>query len=830
MKKYKKKDILETVDLLIEGNNFITLNYKKGNEIESIVDILTQCQEMAILLGNCLETLGDIGEKSVPLLEDYCENIYQISQNLSDVYICRKIIKKITGQLTDLKNNIIYGMQEDKIEIVFLPYKASMWDSLESVWKAANEDPECDAYVVPIPYYEKNEQGELAIMHYEGDQFPKDVPIIHYMDYNLAERRPNVAFIHNPYDQYNYVTSIHPAYYVPELKKYVERVAYIPYFVSPEPNPDCIETQKQKNGFVVKPGVTDSDLVFVQSEDMKRLYVNILEKEIPNVNRKYWEAKIFGLGSPKLDRVHSTKRNDDLLSNGWHSLIYNSNRIRKKVIFYNTSLHDLLNQDNMMEKITDTLAFFKEREDCVLWWRPHPLYESTLASMRPEMLPVYRKIVENYMEEGWGIFDAGEDLNWAIAETDAYYGDGSSVVQLYEEAKKPVLYQNTRVKNSVEEEVAIPIWPCAFCVDGDDIWFVHGKINALMHYNMIENHTYIVGTVPEEKMFREMLYSAVYKWNEKIYLIPCFARKLMVYNIKENKFTEILIQNIEKYSEKGLFERAYAKGKYLYCIPFLYEAIIKINMESEEIEYTVIGKMGDIYITDVAKIENNIAAINVHNNQLLFYNMDTSVLEIKKLDEDRKKIVAIASMGDSLFLFNKSSQALIELNIKNMREREFNKIPYEAIKITTISSEFIMIDPTYDHEIKIINNRGEVIFETREMIENNKGSLYAIYYSGIDGLNSIDENVSFYFSRDKYVMYQFNKGKLEREFFMRLSADEINKLKNIFSEIIQLKMEENSLFKLEDWMNKLNKKQDSHSEKRVDCGEKILMKVKETGI
>ena len=141
-----------------------------------------------------------------------------------------------------------------------------------------------------------------------------------------------------------------------------------------------------------------------------------------------------------------------------------------------------------------------------------------------------------------------------------------------------------------------------------------------------------------------------------------------------------------------------------------------------------------------------------------------------------------------------------------------------------------MIDPTYDHEIKIINNRGEVIFETREMIENNKGSLYAIYYSGIDGLNSIDENVSFYFSRDKYVMYQFNKGKLEREFFMRLSADEINKLKNIFSEIIQLKMEENSLFKLEDWMNKLNKKQDSHSEKRVDCGEKILMKVKETGI
>ena len=29
-----------------------------------------------------------------------------------------------------------------------------MWDSLESVWQAADADPDCDAYVVPIPYYD----------------------------------------------------------------------------------------------------------------------------------------------------------------------------------------------------------------------------------------------------------------------------------------------------------------------------------------------------------------------------------------------------------------------------------------------------------------------------------------------------------------------------------------------------------------------------------------------------------------------------------------------------------------------------------------------------
>ena len=39
-----------------------------------------------------------------------------------------------------------------KKEIVFLPYQAAMWDSLESVWKATYEDKEhCNAYVMPIP-------------------------------------------------------------------------------------------------------------------------------------------------------------------------------------------------------------------------------------------------------------------------------------------------------------------------------------------------------------------------------------------------------------------------------------------------------------------------------------------------------------------------------------------------------------------------------------------------------------------------------------------------------------------------------------------------------
>ena len=93
MRQYRKKEILETADLLIEGNNYITNSCRTGNK-EHIMEILSQSQEMAIILGNCLERFEEAGKDLVPILEDYCEKIYQFSQNLSDEFICRKIAKQ----------------------------------------------------------------------------------------------------------------------------------------------------------------------------------------------------------------------------------------------------------------------------------------------------------------------------------------------------------------------------------------------------------------------------------------------------------------------------------------------------------------------------------------------------------------------------------------------------------------------------------------------------------------------------------------------------------------------------------------------------------------
>ena len=99
-----------------------------------------------------------------------------------------------------------------------------------------------------------------------------------------------------------------------------------------------------------------------------------------------------------------------------------------------------------MDKIESVLAVFKRHQDEIaLLWRPHPLTESTMKAMRPELLQKYITLKKQYLAQGWGIYDDTADVDRAVVLSDAYYGDGSSLVQLYKQTGKPIMMQNVEV-------------------------------------------------------------------------------------------------------------------------------------------------------------------------------------------------------------------------------------------------------------------------------------------------------------------------------------------------------------------------------------------------
>ena len=247
---------------------------------------------------------------------------------------------------------------------------------------------------------------------------------------------------------------MHSRYYSNNLKKYTDRLVYIPYFILNEIEPDDQERIDNMKHFIWTPGVINADKVIVQSEKMKRIYVNEYLKAAKenglqgyHIDRKRLEEKFLGLGSPKLDRVANTRREEIEVPEEWLKIIQKPDGSWKKIIFYNTSVGALLqHNEKMLEKMRYVFGIFKENQDEVaLLWRPHPLIKATVESMRPQLWIEYDRLVRKYREEGWGIYDDTSDVDRAIALSDAYYGDGSSVVQLYQQTGKPIMMQDVEV-------------------------------------------------------------------------------------------------------------------------------------------------------------------------------------------------------------------------------------------------------------------------------------------------------------------------------------------------------------------------------------------------
>ncbi|MCI8294191.1 MAG: hypothetical protein HFH53_11775 [Hespellia sp.] len=454
MRKAQKKQAEDFVQLLSDAHQEIRRNLEKQKE-EAAMDLLEQCQQGAVQLGTLIEKTEGEDFVTIGILEEYCELVYQIHDQIArgESISSGKVFKNLRRMWIQIENSIKNDIPE-RLEVVFLPYKAAMWDSLESVWMAADADENCDAYVIPIPYFDKSPNGGFLEMHYEGDQYPEYVPVVNYESYPFEERHPDMIFIHNPYDEMNFVTSVHPFFYSKNLKRFTDKLVYIPYFILDEIDPNNKEAQKGIEHFCTAPGVVNADQVIVQSEDMRQVYINVLLEATEDnaVNRAYWEKKILGIGSPKLDKLHNTKKENLEVPAEWKRVIQKPDGSYKKIILYNTGLVALLEQgDKMLAKMQNVFQIFRRcQDDTALLWRPHPLIPATIGSMRPQLGEEYQRIVEQYRREGWGIYDDSSDLDRAIILSDAYYGDHSSLVQLCQKAGKPVMIQNVDILDDVE--------------------------------------------------------------------------------------------------------------------------------------------------------------------------------------------------------------------------------------------------------------------------------------------------------------------------------------------------------------------------------------------
>lgn len=519
--------------------------------------LYADCQEGAISIGSFIERLEGEGTRTVTLLEEYCELLFKVSNG----EISEKLLRK---HLFQIENSVKSELNPDKIEIVFLSYKASMSDSLESIYLAAKEDPDCDAFWIPVPYFERNADGSLGTMHYEGaDCYGTNIECADWQQYDFEIRYPDVVFTFAPYDAGNYITSIHPNFYCERLRNFTDLLIYIPYFVAVD------DVQEH---FCTVAGCVFAHKVVLQSEKIRDTYVRIFKEAYGNGFGKP-EDKFIALGSPKYDKVLNTKREDCKLPQDWRELIGD-----KKVIFYNTSIGSLLEgNEQYLQKLRYVLGAFRNRDDVVLWWRPHPLNEATYKAMRPQLLDEYEQIIADYKRSGWGIYDNTFDLHRALAWSDGYYGDMSSIVSLYYAIGKPLLLDSSTV--SVFEN---------FYDDGEQFWFTDYLYNALVRIDKSTWEAEYIGIFRNEKLNSQRLYTSTVEMGGKLYFTPFSANTIAVFDKATRQFDEIKMDccpvGSTGYNEKMKFYSSVKYENWIFFIPFSFPGIVRYDTASGELD------------------------------------------------------------------------------------------------------------------------------------------------------------------------------------------------------------------------------------------------------
>lgn len=702
MKRIKKQAVLESITLLENANEYVTADLKP----EELMNILTQCQEAAILTGNDLETQGECTKELITMLEEYCELIFQISQSMDDPENRRQLAQTVRNLLIRLHSKTVELLPEDRKEIVFLPYKASMWDSLESVWKAADADPECDAYVIPIPYFDRNADGTVKEMHYEGDLFPDYVPVTKYDAYDFGQRRPDAVFIHNPYDGANFVTSVHPFFYSDNLKKYTDCLVYIPYFAS---------AGGMSEGQYMCPAYIYADYIVIQSGKYRKFYA----PEIP-------DEKFLAFGSPKFDSIIQKCNNQPKVQAAWKEKATKADGTRKKVYFYNTSIGGMLGDTpTFLKKMKYVFDTFKGREDVCLLWRPHPLLESTFASMRREYKAEYDTLKKSFIEEKQGIYDDTPGIEDAIAFCDVYIGDeGTSVTSLFGVVGKPLFifdnYINTLPqKDDWRGEVVNPV----FDMFGDDRFHLTAN-NKLWYSEKNDYHYKFYMDLAMDYAGGSYYMKAIQK-KDKLYVIPRNAQHLLI--IKDKKIIE-KIEFKDKITQSGAFYSYRYTDRYLFLIPFNYPYLIRYEFGTGELYYmsgvkdfAVRNTQSGMCAGGVAQYGNELVIASPVDHTFLFIEMD--FLQTRVISSHTKSNAgtqAIIPDGKTLWLLPLNGMTLSNWDPETGEIHEYDDRPegFKAIKFPQETE--VMERPFGNIAVERLDDKERVV------LSPSWGNMYAI--------------------------------------------------------------------------------------------------------
>lgn len=274
---------------------------------QDILEKLQKMQQTAIEMGTLIETVKGEGTQTVKQLEDLCELIYECSVVLGQLEDISANLEKLQSTIIDTERMLQAEILSCKEAVIYIE-KAEHWKYIEWYWKKLCMTENTDINIVPIPYYykkydgicyaSKNEFGEIeqyvkkSIEELTNEGITSYTNIVDYRMFDIRMHHPWQIIIQNPYDEWNQAISLPEEFYSRNLQLYTENLVYIvPFHVEEFTKSNGREYHNMKY-YCTVPGVVRADVVYVQSSNMREVYIQKLTDFAGLETKEIWEKKI----------------------------------------------------------------------------------------------------------------------------------------------------------------------------------------------------------------------------------------------------------------------------------------------------------------------------------------------------------------------------------------------------------------------------------------------------------------------------------------------------------------------------------------------------------
>lgn len=444
-KSEKEESGRETVQATIreaiaELNNIHTSGIEnvQAGALEDAMEILPQCQDLAVGIGNYIEemlcNIDASFDKCIEALEAYCEKLFELYSNIQGAGEAKLAID-VTGRLLSEFVDSFVRVKEvieayiiNRRLVLFLPDNPVRWGQADRLYRYYARQEDTLVLVVPMPVFRKNPYGEIVADEYElshnakSDEYPKDIAITEWDQIDISLYEFATVCVQNQYDNENGYLTIPGMYYSAVVREYTEELIYL----LDDADVDEFELDNDACMYGLRarlhmPAAVYSDKILCLRANMIDRYVACLTDFAGETYRDVFDKKVMSVeeymgcdGESEDGSMHAIHDKRILFCVG-------RNEFATDVEAGIRRLAARVNIFDRADALKKTVLFYPNNIDC---W-----------NMDRENIDRIRKLTEGFEILKYD----GVLSNADISDYDGYYGSPSPLVPQFRESKKPIM-------------------------------------------------------------------------------------------------------------------------------------------------------------------------------------------------------------------------------------------------------------------------------------------------------------------------------------------------------------------------------------------------------